>query len=151
MHQCHVFISLPSYPRSRRTIELWHWGWVTRVWCAFLPDGPGGCFDMSTQISSVVLTSKITLGFPYPPPHQKMQMKTRSKWCVLPENTACSKPSMHGLLGYGFSHAKCHRFPMDQWEEAKQRGKRPENDLSAFVTQTISPYSPWSICLALIQ
>lgn len=28
---------------------------------------------------------------------------------------------------------------MDQWEEAKQRGKTPENDLSAFVTQ-ISPY-----------
>lgn len=47
---------------------------------------------------------------------------------------------MHGLLGYGFSRAKSHRFPMDQWEEAKHRGKTPENDLSAFVTQTISLY-----------
>lgn len=50
---------------------------------------------------------------------------------------------MHGLLGYGFSHAKCHRFPMDQREEAKQRGKRPENDLSAFISHSnnISPFS----------
>lgn len=52
----------------------------------------------------------------------------------------CSKSSMHGLLGYGFSCAKSHRFPMDQWEEVKQRGKTPENDLSAFVTQKISPH-----------
>lgn len=65
----------------------------------------------------------------------------KNKIGVLPENMTCSKSSMHVLLGYGFSHAKSHRFPMDQWEEAKQRGENPENDLSAFVTQTISPHT----------
>jgi len=33
-----------------------------------------------------------------------------------------------------------HRFPMDQWEEAKQRGKAEENDLSVFVFQITSPH-----------
>lgn len=52
----------------------------------------------------------------------------------------CSNSSMNGLLGYGFSHVKSHRFHLDEWKEAKQRGKIRENNLSAFVTQTISAF-----------
>lgn len=56
------------------------------------------------------------------------------------ENTTCSKSSVRRLLCYGFSQCDLHRFPMDQWEEAKQRGKAAENDLSVFVFQIMPPH-----------
>lgn len=73
-----MLIYLLSAPRSLGIVEQWHWGRVTRVGCAFLQDGPGGCLDMRTGISSVIPTLKITLGLLYPPPHWTMLMKTKS-------------------------------------------------------------------------